>query len=79
MVVTIQATGDKERDVRRLRRIHGLLTSYPGADRFEFNIFEYNRRNYQLSFPNDTTGYCAALEHRLIDLLGPGTVQIQPL
>jgi hypothetical protein len=79
VVVTIHATGNKERDVRRLRRVHGLLTSYPGADYFQFNIFEYNQRNYQLTFPNDTTGYCEALERQLVELLGPGTVEVQPL
>jgi hypothetical protein len=77
VIVTLQASGDKERDIRRIRRLHGLLTSYPGEDHFEFRVIEYNERNYQLAFPNDTTGYCEALERQLTDLLGPGRVEIQ--
>jgi DNA polymerase-3 subunit alpha len=78
VVVTIQSSGDRERDRRRMRRIHGLLTSYPGADRFEFLVHE-DQRGVHLRFPNETTGYCAALENQLTDLLGPGAVDVQPL
>jgi hypothetical protein len=76
VVVTIHTTGDKERDKRRLRRLHGLLTSYPGDDRFEFAVHDYDQRNYQLRFPNDTTGYCPALEQLLNELLGAESVVI---
>jgi hypothetical protein len=79
LVVTVVSSGDKERDKRRLRRLHGLLTSYPGHDHFEFAVLDYDDRSYQLRFPNDTTGYCAALERQLHDLLGKGAVDIQPL
>jgi DNA polymerase-3 subunit alpha len=75
----VQSSGDRERDKRRLRRLHGLLTSYPGHDRFEFAVHDYNDRRYLLRFPNDTTGFCAALEQQLTDLLGAGTVDVQPL
>jgi hypothetical protein len=74
--VTIRTTGDKERDKRRLRRVHGLLTSYPGLDHFEFTVYDYDQRNYQLRFPNDTTGYCADLERLLHELLGADTVEV---
>jgi DNA polymerase III subunit alpha len=79
IVVTIQASGDKERDTRKMRRIHGLLTSYPGADRFEFKIYEHDQRKYQLRFPNETTGYCPALEGQLTQLLGPDSVEVHAL
>jgi DNA polymerase-3 subunit alpha len=79
VVVTLHASGDKERDIRRIRRLHGLLTSYPGADHFEFRVMEYNAKNYQLAFPNDTTGYCEALERQLMELLGPGAVEVREL
>jgi DNA polymerase-3 subunit alpha len=79
VVVTLHTTGDKERDSRRMRRVHGLLTSYPGADRFEFNVHEHDERNYQLRFPNHTTGYCPALERQLTELLGEGTVEVHSL
>ena len=68
-----------KRDSRRMRRVHGLLTSYPGADRFEFNVHEHDEHNYQLRFPNHTTGYCPALERQLTELLGEGTVEVHSL
>jgi hypothetical protein len=79
VIVTLQASGDKDRDIRRIRRLHGLLTSYPGEDHFEFRVMEYNQRNYQLAFPNETTGYCQALERQLTELLGPGRVEVREL
>jgi DNA polymerase-3 subunit alpha len=79
LVITVQSSGDKERDKRRMRRLHGLLTSYPGNDQFEFSVLDYDARSYLLRFPNDTTGFCPALERQLHDLLGVGMVAIQPL
>ena len=32
------ATGEKERDIRRLRRVHGELSAFPGKDRFAFYV-----------------------------------------
>jgi DNA polymerase-3 subunit alpha len=77
VIVTLRASGDKEQDSRRIRRLHGLLISYPGVDRFTFRVLEYNQRNYQLAFPNETTHYCAELEGHLTELLGPGAVEVQ--
>jgi hypothetical protein len=77
--VTIATSGDKERDKRRLRRVHGLLTSYPGGDHFEFTVSDYDQRSYQLRFPNDTTGFCPDLERLLHELLGAGTVEVHSL
>jgi DNA polymerase-3 subunit alpha len=79
IIVNLTTTGNKDVDVRRLRRVHGLLTSYPGADQFEFRVHEYNQRHYQLRFPNSSTGYCDDLEQKLSELLGPGHVEIIPL
>ena len=73
----LRSTGDRKRDARRMRRVHGLLTSYPGADRFAFEIYEASRR-YHLEFPNSTTGYCAELHTQLSRLLGEGTVHVTP-
>lgn len=73
----LRSTGDRKRDARRMRRVHGLLTSYPGDDRFAFEIFEASRR-YHLEFPNSTTGYCAELHTQLSRLLGEGTIHVTP-
>jgi DNA polymerase-3 subunit alpha len=78
VTIMIRSTGDKQRDALRMRRVHGLLTSYPGQDRFMFQIFEATR-HYHLEFPSSTTGFCNDLESQLQRLLGEGSVIIEPL
>ncbi|RPJ37791.1 MAG: hypothetical protein EHM21_17745, partial [Chloroflexi bacterium] len=55
LTVILHSTNDKAHDVRRLRRIHGTLRSFPGKDKYAFMVFEGGRR-FLLEFPNDTTG-----------------------
>ncbi len=78
VVVLLRSTGDQQRDARRMRRVHGLLTSYPGKDRFVFQIFEASRR-YHLEFPSSTTGYCSELHTQLLTFLGEGSIKVEPL
>ena len=78
LTLTLRSTGDRERDARRMRRVHGVLTSSPGQDRFAFLIFEASR-SYYLEFPNSTTGYTPDLYRQLLQLLGTGSVQVEPL
>jgi DNA polymerase-3 subunit alpha len=78
LTLVIRSTGDKERDARRLRRVHGLLLSYPGRDRFAFLVYEA-ARHYNLEFPNASTGYCKDLHAQLTALLGEGSLRIEPL
>jgi DNA polymerase-3 subunit alpha len=78
ITVVLRSTGDKTRDVLRLRRIHGIITSYPGNDRFSFHVFERGR-GYLLEFPNFTAGYCPELMHRLTSLVGPENVRAEPI
>jgi DNA polymerase-3 subunit alpha len=78
VTVVLDSTGDAKRDQLRMRRVHGLLTSYPGGDRFAFHVYETARR-YHLEFPNSTTGYCAELHAQLLDLLGDDKVRVERL
>jgi DNA polymerase-3 subunit alpha len=78
VTVLLKSTGDRRRDTLRMRRVHGLITSYPGADRFIFQVFEAKRR-YHLEFPSSTTGYCPELHIQLVELLGEGAVQVEEL
>ncbi|MCZ7545249.1 MAG: DNA polymerase III subunit alpha [Anaerolineae bacterium] len=75
MLVVFRRTGDPARDKRRLKRIHGLLTRYPGADRFSL-IVEDEGRRVRVDFPNHTTHYCAELASELGSLLGAEAVQV---
>jgi DNA polymerase-3 subunit alpha len=78
VTVVIRSSGDKERDVRRLKRVHGLLRSSPGNDHFCFLVFE-NGHNHFLDFPNDTTGATQVLIDQLVDLVGAENVQIETI
>jgi DNA polymerase III subunit alpha len=78
LTVVMRSTGDKKRDTLRTRRVHGLLTSYPGSDRFVFQVFEA-ARYYHVEFPNDTTGFCPELLVQLQALLGDENIQVEPL
>jgi len=76
ITVTLKSSGEKERDVRRMRRVHGLLNSFPGEDRFCFLVFEQGRRHL-LDFPNDTTAANTELLNKLVELVGPENVQVE--
>ena len=78
LTVRLTSTGDTQRDARRLRRVHGLLQSYPGRDRFVFHVFEASRQ-YHLEFPNSTTGVCKELTVQLAALLGEGMFSVDRL
>jgi DNA polymerase-3 subunit alpha len=77
VIIQLLNTGDKDKDLRLLRHVHGLLSSYPGQDEFEFEIHERNR-HYQLRFPNHNTDYTPELAAELTRLLGrSGTVIVR--
>jgi hypothetical protein len=78
LTIRLASTGDTQRDARRMRRVHGLLLSYPGVDRFVFHVFEASRQ-YHLEFPNSTTGFCKDLFTQLTILLGEGMVAVERL
>jgi DNA polymerase-3 subunit alpha len=76
--VILRSTGDKERDIRRLKMIYGKLRSFPGQDRFSFLVFEGSHQ-YLLEFPNDCTGICPALLQELNRFVGEGNVRTEPI
>ena len=76
ITVTLKSSDEKDRDVRRMRRVHGLLNSFPGEDRYCFLIFEQGRRHL-LDFPNDTTAANSELLDKLVELVGSDNVQVE--
>ncbi len=78
ITVVLRATGDRTRDVLRMRRIHGTVMSYPGKDRFAFHVFEQGR-GYLLEFPNCTTSMCPELIAKLKQLAGAENVRVEPI
>jgi DNA polymerase III subunit alpha len=76
--VVLRSCGEKERDVRRLRRVHGVLRSSPGRDHFSLMIFE-NNHYYMIEFPNETTGFTPELLRKLTELVGQDNIRVEPL
>jgi DNA polymerase-3 subunit alpha len=58
VTIMLRSSGDRQRDTRRMRRIHALLASYPGNDRFAFTVYEDSGR-YDLAFPSSSCGWLA--------------------
>ncbi len=78
VTVTIKSSGERDRDVRRIRLVHGVLNSFPGRDRFCFMVYEHGFRHL-LDFPNDTTNASGDLVEQLAELVGRENVQIENL
>ena len=76
VTITLRPSGDKGRDVRKLRRIHGTLVSCPGKDHFSLQIYEAGRF-FLLEFPNESTGLTAELMTRLIELAGEENIRVE--
>ena len=74
--VILRANGDKDREVRRLKRVLGVLRSCPGRDRFALLVFEKGSY-FLVEFPNDTTGYSPDLQRRLLELVGEENLQVE--
>jgi DNA polymerase-3 subunit alpha len=69
LCIYFQRSEDDARDRRRLVRLHGLLVSYPGNDRFTI-VVEGPDKTERLEFPNHTTGYCEELLNDLCSVVG---------
>lgn len=76
--ITLEPCGDKNQDIRRLRRIHDILVSRPGRDQFAFRIRE-NNYWYEITFPNITTGLTDPLIRKLEGLMGSNNISIAHL
>ncbi len=61
-----------------MRRIHALLASYPGNDRFAFKVYEDAGR-YDLAFPSSSTRYTPELHRKLLRLVGDKSVHVAAL
>lgn len=75
--ITVNRSGDAERDRQRLRTIYELVTSYQGRDTFSLMIPNGQGR-LQLDFPNATTRNCVELQQKLTEILGATAVRVEP-
>ena len=75
LLVTIQSCGERERDLRHLRQIHGFLTSHPGENHFFFYIAEAGS-TYEIDFPNETTDISERILADLTRFVGGANVRV---
>jgi DNA polymerase-3 subunit alpha len=78
VTVVLRSTGDKIRDVRRLRHVHGMLLSCPGNDHFSLMLFEFGHY-FLIEFPNNTTGINPELIRKLVTAVGEDNVRVEPI
>ncbi|MFU8772043.1 MAG: OB-fold nucleic acid binding domain-containing protein [Anaerolineales bacterium] len=78
ITIVLRSTGDKLRDNLRIRQIYGTLITYPGNDRFAFQVYEHGR-GYLVEFPNFTTGMCPDLLNRLKEFVQVEHIKVEPL
>jgi DNA polymerase-3 subunit alpha len=78
LTVILRSSNDKARDVLRLRRIHGIILSYPGNDRFALQVYERGRF-FLLEFPNLACGVCQELLDRLAKLVGAENIRLEKI
>ncbi|MEZ0397359.1 MAG: DNA polymerase III subunit alpha [Anaerolineales bacterium] len=78
VTVVLRPSGDSQRDVRRISRLHGTFISFPGRDRFQFYIFE-DGKGHLIDFPNDTTRLCPELLEKIQAAVGAENIRIEPI
>jgi DNA polymerase III subunit alpha len=78
ITIILRPSNDKIRDNLRIRAIYGTLITYPGNDRFAFQVYEQGR-GYLIEFPNFTTGLCQELISRLRLFISPEHLRIEPI
>jgi hypothetical protein len=75
LMVYYQRSGDDEKDRRRIRKLHGILTSYPGRDRFTI-VVEGRKQSLTMEFPNHTTAFCDDLIRDLMSTVGEDNIRV---
>ncbi len=78
ITVYLRSTGDKNRDIRRLQRIYGMMIACPGHDHFAFMIYE-NGRGYRMEFPNETTRINNQIIRTISEMVGEDNIRIEPI
>jgi DNA-directed DNA polymerase III PolC len=74
LMIYFKRSDDPDKDRRRLTRLHGILTSYPGQDRFSI-VVEDKRSSFKMEFPNHTTSDCDELRRDLLAVVGEGNLE----
>jgi len=73
--ITLQRTGDQDRDVKMLARIYHLLEQHPGQDAF-FIYVSNGHELVQMAFPNTSIHYTPSVDSHLRELVGLDSVRV---
>jgi DNA polymerase-3 subunit alpha len=77
--ISIPRSQDLEQVTKQLGLVYDLLQSYQGQDRFSLYVENGGRGPVLIDFPNDTTGHCTEMEQKLRELIGVGTIRVEPM
>jgi DNA polymerase-3 subunit alpha len=77
--VTLTRSGQQQEDEQKLRRIHRLFTEHTGEDRFLIRLIAGGAAPVELAFPNDSTRYCPELMDSLVEQVGTGSIELDPI
>lgn len=78
VIVSVHGSGEIEKDKRRLKRLHGFLSSRPGEARFAFHIYE-GEHEYQIDFPNDSFELAQENLKELESLVGAENIRMSEI
>ena len=76
VIVRVEPNAQPGSSGRRIRRLHGLVSSYPGEDHVAFMIIEAGQV-YLVDFPNVKTHVCNDLLNKLREQVGSDNIQIE--
>ncbi len=77
--LTFVRSADSNRDRAKMRRLHGILTQYPGHDRFCFLLRGEGQKPVRIDFPNHPIAINDDMLQFARSFLGDGNVVIEPL
>lgn len=75
IIITIESSGNKYMDVKRIRLIHDVLVDRDGHDTFTFRINESGNW-YEIDFPHSSTDISLSLINNLKRILGEDNIEI---
>ncbi len=78
ITIILRSSHDRDRDIRRMKTIQGLMQSCPGRDHYTFHIIE-DEKWCLIEFPNHTTGIHPELIARLEGLVGKENYKVEPI
>lgn len=77
LLITIKGCGDRDRDLRHIGHIYGVLQSHPGNDQFSFRLPGKPKEYEILFFPNNGINIDEGLLKKLRKILGEENVSIK--